>query len=390
MRRAVSVAALVLLAACHPQRRLDPWENEPPEVDAEISLRASSEGRPVTGATVLTLAERPWAWRSFLSERARTDAKGEARFPEHAGRLWVRVLAPGFCEWEKTISLRAGLVSVDAALEREAPLSGVVVDPEGRPVNGACVSVERHELSDALTDAQGRFELRGARGGERYELGARAPGGEWDLWGQGRAVADSPASDVRIVLPETAALEVEILPPPGAEAPAMTLFVLERRGEDGGWTTSERSMGSPLSSWPPHTGRRFCAGQLEAGTYRLLARSPGLGVAQSGPIRLAPRERVRSRLQLEVGRSVRGRVVDGTDAPLRARVGWLVAAQPNSYAGRSDEVGWVETDPGGRFGVQELPRDACALVVVGLEGKWSRTIVAPPGAEILADVVVDH
>jgi hypothetical protein len=64
-----------------------------------------------------------------------------------------------------------------------APISGVVLDADGRPAAGVSVTLEGDEVDRqaTLTDPQGRFEFR-VRTGNRFKI---------------RAGTDAPARDVR-------------------------------------------------------------------------------------------------------------------------------------------------------------------------------------------------
>lgn len=102
---------------------------------------------------------------------------------------------------------------------------------------------------------------------------------------------------------------------------------------------------------------RFVAEDLVPGTYSVQARITGLDVGgQSRTVVLdADGPRARVDLDLQLGRVVHGRVVDATGAPLHEAV--------VSVLGRTGEV--CATDPGGEFQLELPPRETELLVTFG-------------------------
>lgn len=137
-------------------------------------------GTPIPGARVIAAAdtgfpidlglEREFPW--LKRQRTETDADGRFRFEEvEPGSMQVAVRASGFAPLEQRgVSVAAGGSELaDLVLARGAILSGIVVDPEGRPVPAA--KILRTELEDgglflvgereplALSGSDGRFRV---------------------------------------------------------------------------------------------------------------------------------------------------------------------------------------------------------------------------------------
>jgi protocatechuate 3,4-dioxygenase beta subunit len=128
------------------------------------------EGRPVPGAEATIRS-----WHHVLGHTitpngpnwtARGDEQGHVRTPAlPAGRTELIVTAPGRARRSLDRLVAPGEAAVDLGdirLDDERPVTGVVVDQDGRPVAGAKVVVDADYDHPATTGADGRFAVRDA------------------------------------------------------------------------------------------------------------------------------------------------------------------------------------------------------------------------------------
>ncbi|MCW8141211.1 MAG: carboxypeptidase regulatory-like domain-containing protein, partial [Planctomycetota bacterium] len=345
--------ALLLLAGCAagpaPTRPEVPW--------ADVEVRVLADGAPVPGVEVVLAPELGLQHRGYSSlhrptQRRQTDDDGVARARVRAREVDVFVETPGFVAHQSTTQVRDGVARAVVSLEPEAPLRGRVLDPAGRPVAGLTVGIGwRRWFSTAVaTDATGRFEVRCLAPGW-YGL-TTAPGPEPH---QVPATADvlAPATDVFLTLGTGGAVDVQVVPPPGARFARPPWVRLHRFDlATGEW---RREHGDTGATTDPLV-ERFV--HLVPGTYRAALEVPGLGAGVTAPFEVAPGEDVVVQLSLSRGRVVTGRVVDARGAPVDARLllPWTVA----------DEA--TPTQTAGGFYLAHAPEAAFDLVVTSVDG----------------------
>lgn len=161
-----------------------------------------SSGKAVEGAEVRVWQHVLSAERKFLNELVmldgaesiRTDAHGRFQTPDALSRhAFVRIVV----EAEGILAARGGWIEIgeeaviaapDIVARRLVEVSGRVIDRQGRPVAAATVSNagDGHRRVEALTDAAGRFRLRGVPEGDVF-LFAEKPGHRFTgiLWQNG-------------------------------------------------------------------------------------------------------------------------------------------------------------------------------------------------------------
>ena len=160
------------------------------------------DGRPIPGATVAF-------WTFAETDMVRTEADGtfrHPRFPRDDAAHQVRVAAAGYGPCVRYLEVNgdgswthvaahggetdqtgaAGPARVDVVLFPEAVITGRVLDDSGRPVEHAHVTAEGYarvlpsvatrDATEARTDAEGHFELRGLRGDVGHAVAVRAAG----------------------------------------------------------------------------------------------------------------------------------------------------------------------------------------------------------------------
>jgi protocatechuate 3,4-dioxygenase beta subunit len=147
-----------------------------------------AEGTPLANARVSIIRQ---AGRFGMSSAhpELTDRQGRYRIAGlvPSGRYTLQVQSPGMGTATAKVELDASKESAEAPPLRiaavSAPISGVVLDADGRPAAGVSVTLEGDEVDRqaTLTDPQGRFEFR-VRTGNRFKI---------------RAGTDAPARDVR-------------------------------------------------------------------------------------------------------------------------------------------------------------------------------------------------
>lgn len=85
-------------------------------------------------------------------------------------------------------------VYVDVALKSGGVFSGVLVDPQGKPVEGAEVAIRQGQavVARAVTNDQGVFEVKGLRGGS-YHVAAGQSEGLFRVWAEQTAPPNASA-----------------------------------------------------------------------------------------------------------------------------------------------------------------------------------------------------
>jgi hypothetical protein len=127
-------------------------------------------GRPVAEARATVLSRRHILGYTVTPNgpkwAVRGDDRGRFRTPAlPVGKLELTVTAPGRARQYLDPLVEPGKTAIDLGeirLEDERPVTGVVVDQDGRPVAGARVVVDADDEHAATTDDTGRFAVRGA------------------------------------------------------------------------------------------------------------------------------------------------------------------------------------------------------------------------------------
>ncbi len=315
-----------------------------------------------------------------------TDDRGLYTVAERAGSAWVRAAARGFLPQVATL-LRADAATAripTLALETANSLAGRVVDTAGAPLGGVVLTVApdrrpRDEVfrldraaSRAVSDAQGRFLLRGLAAAASYDLTASRPGyratkataaarGEVRLILERARSARGLAADTRER--PLAGVEVTIRPSPAGSAPGETVTaVTDPRGRF-------EVPALPGDRVDLEARRQGFAPTIVPG----VAIAPGPGSVDLGTLTLAPGVRIEGRVADAAGRPLAGAGVWLTEAdrlPSRALAETL---RPQEPAAVSDEAG--------RFAIADLTRGRMVNVLLAREGylpAWVARVEAPP------------
>ncbi len=309
------------------------------ETGGEVVGLVLGAGKPINDAEITA---RSMEEHSYQRVTGKSGSDGRFRVgPLAPGKYRIHVsaekfLAPSSREVEV---LRSGSANADFTLEPAALVRGTVVDPDGKPVEGAWVGASEpngnradeigenpHRSSSARTHGDGTFEIDGLLPGS-YELAVNHK----DFL-VARHKVSAPSSDSRVTLER--GLEIEGIVVDEAERPQAGVKVsagpskAEEKAD--GFRRDERGDGwRDATSGPDGT---FRIRGLEAGRHHVvarLARDPRKG----GSFRLARAETVvhkgapaTVRLKFPVGLSIRG-TVTGSDGSPVAEV--MVRAMPD-------------------------------------------------------------
>ena len=264
------------------------------------------------------------------------------------GEGTLRVEAPGFLEWEKTVSLGAGeTLELQIVLDPAGTVRGKVTDRRGAPIVGARVRLEsdrsrrggrrggppfRRSAASALTDENGMWVLPLARAGPAFRVRVSHPDYITEL-SEPFSVED-PSADgpfLEIVLSQGAVLSGVVLGPDGSPLAGIRVQVRRdaSRSRGGGSLRSPGPPGRPGRPLPPWAGRLSAASRSAVsdseGHWKITALRKGaydLWVDQAGfapyrdSVELGKGEEKEVEIRLEKESWIRGTVVDGGSVPI--------------------------------------------------------------------------
>ncbi len=311
-----------------------------PVAAAQLSLR-NADGEQI----VVQRADSLW----FASARSRQNGSFHIGGLPRASRLVLLVSADGYLPRELAVTTSTEDQRLDVELSRGARVTGVVLDPGGRPAAGARVDLvagpELQRMSTSTsrtveTDEEGRFEALGLRPGD-YTLGARLDAAESEPLP--RRVPAAGLRDVYLELRRKATLSVTVRDPQGEPVAQALVMAIVETGGASRRSRMQTTDGQGLAVLQP----------LDAGVYRLIARHGKLGsveapveVATAGDqqfeLRFGPRDG-EERARVEVS----GRVVDPAGLPVSGATVWLEGARiPLRTANGADGGFSLQAPPG--------------------------------------------
>ncbi|WP_169976898.1 carboxypeptidase-like regulatory domain-containing protein [Tautonia rosea] len=259
-----------------------------------------ADGCPVAGGPVEILvwleSRGPTSGVAAIRSATETDADGHFRTPPlPTGRLSVQVLVPGF-KLGRTFARLAPSPGEEELepirLEPDAPIKGVVVDPEGRPIAGA--SVRTYGNYDAVeTDDAGAFTLSGMvhdrfpfqvskRGYLRMSRSVTRTedGLSWKEQGpDGEPVEIRPVADLRVVMEPASWIEGRVVDAETGEPVRIETIVLCQVFREADGTPVFRSCFS-ASFEQPEPGR-FVLSYGTPGEYHLAVSADGYHDAEA-------------------------------------------------------------------------------------------------------------
>ncbi len=339
----------------------EPW----PEVVLELGETFFVEGtvrdeagHPVPGAQVGAI----WLDRSQL-DREETDPWGRETRTGPDGRYRLGPVKPGlYVFFIAAEQYRRGEGSqheverdtgpVDFTLERSSLVQGMVVDTDGQPLPHVELSLlrpgrpnPRHHnvVADDRSDAEGRFVLAAPEAGP-YLLDVQD---ESVLPGQ--LQVEAPSEGVRVVLRRGGSVSGSFTDHQGIPVPEGMVSLWDL-GEKGGAVRAARV----------DQAGRFLLRGVAPGRYMVEALQLTASVERSTavPVEVKDGEQVEVSLQLEVGRTLSGVVVDGSGQPV---AGAFINASPSSAPA------WQRAGEDVAVVVQEMPTD----VRTGPDGRFT-------------------
>ena len=306
----------------------------------------------------------------------------------NGGSAWTRTGAGGTFEIRAPSGDRGGIEATAAGhmvhvegwerertaaltflLETAAPISGQVVDGEGRPVAGARITTVvntregrslRLEERSSESGPDGRFRLRKLPAGRLHALEAVREG-----FAPARQLADSTAP-VRLVLRRGALATGRIVDEEGVPV-AGARVSLATKGEEGAPAAYK-----PFEATADPEGRFRISG-LSAGWFTFRADNPGFVAAVVEHVRIPEQETEvdLGEIRLPAGGAIEGIVTDAHGRPVAEA--WVGLSPSDSedfrtamavLSGRRP----TETGPDGRFRIGDLPREARYDLHVDHEG----------------------
>ncbi|WP_437675581.1 carboxypeptidase regulatory-like domain-containing protein [Sorangium sp. So ce131] len=223
-----------------------------------------------------------------------------------------------------------------------APIRGVVLDPDGRPIPGAAVSCREEPSVTASADAEGRFELPPEADG-CDAIASHPP------FGDAEPTRVAAGRDNVLRLSAAGAIEGEVVDESGRPVEeyllAIESFSPSAPGARSSVSGRARKVSDPAGA--------FVWDELPPGRYVLTASAAGRPPARSAPVDVGGgRAARRARIVLRQGATLRGTVID---ADSRAPV---VEAQIELDAATSSGANAISlalTDAGGNYELVGVP-----------------------------------
>jgi len=334
-----------------------------------------TEDEPIPGASVrVTVSVVGAAGPRELS--ARTDALGRYRVDDVRGDV-VRVVfaAEGFTP--KTLVrpalTGAPVARLDATLESDARIHGIVRGPEG-PVAGAVLGLwlagGRAVTTVAQSDDGGRFALGLPNGDGPYTLKARHPS-----QGEASLTVEGPGEYV-VELPGGGYVEGNVV---DSDRDPVQVFAISAEPR------ARRMMARPVAQSFDAGNGAFRLGPLAAGAYALRAAAEGFQPGQPVEVEVeAGRVRSGVVLLMKASGTLVGRITDA--ATRRPIEGALIVPAEWNNGDLAESVGAL-TDAEGQYRLRALPGKRSSLTVSadGYRALLGGGVLVPPGRSVTRD-----
>lgn len=335
--------------------------------------------RRLEGKVLNAASRKPLAWALVWpgddpGNATFTGPGGTYTVAERAGgRSWVQVEASGFRPASAKLPQAPARVPT-VALEPARTLAGRVLDRAGAPLGGVAVTVapdrrERGEVfrpdlaaSRALSDAEGRFVLRGLAAAPAYELTASRTGY------QAAQATVAAGGEVRLVLERARSAHGVAVDAEGRPLAGVEVTAASASSETVTAITDDRG--------------RFEVPALPGDRVDLEARRQGFAptVVPGVVVAAGPGPADLGTLTLLPGVRIEGRVTGAAGRPLAGAGAWLTEegrAQAGTLRKREPDA---RTDGAGRFAIADLARGRRVNVLVAYEGyvpSWVAGVEAP-------------
>lgn len=338
--------------------------------------------RPLAGRVLDARSRSPlpgalvWVGQPLLAV-TRADAGGRFRLPVGGGEVHLQAAAAGHLRGAQRAAGSSAARSAEVLLEAAGSLSGIVVDGEGRPVDGAEVrarsaaSWEREADRSLRSGADGSFRFAGLPPKALFEVTARREGSAPATGVAGAALPGRPAPPLRLVLTAGATLRGRVAGEAGAPVAGARLVLVP--SPQGGVTDELRH---PRQRPPQQVEAAadaegaFEVRHLAAGRYDLRATAPGFAPLLVPGIELAasPAPLDLGLVTLAAEAAIEGEVVDARGEPVAGAEVEAVASEElrtfRSGALAPAPSAAAATDERGRFRIGELrPGDRLDLTV---------------------------
>ena len=317
---------------------------------------------------------------------ARVVAGTSSADSDDKGRFLVQGIDPGTTKIEATAEHRGSPIqTVELArgahldvriVVVDSSIAGFVKDAHGEPIADATVSATGPRRAYDRTDEFGHFDLGGIPPGD-YTLTASRQDDKGDA--PGSVLVHTGNRQVALVLPDESSVTGRVV----LDGQPVDYFgVVLADKPDALWDTPD-----PVRS----PDGRFVQNNVQPGTWALIVVGPGFQrtvvkdvvVAGGKPLDLGD-------IAVVAGRSVRGRVTDGTGAPVAGAM-VLVSASTSidddvSLRGQVGGERGTHADAAGHFEIDGLPDDLTDLTIQASEPEHG---LAVPRALVAADLDAD-
>lgn len=357
-----------------------------PVAGAEVELTGDPFGIPMEDADLnpdpdlIRLSYLPSILREKARFKARTGRAGRFRFRDlPQGKLHLTIRHPGFVRLSEHDAVEGGVAGRVGrhVLRRGALLTGIVTDPEGRPIPGARIW-RRQGLPGAgaapepatATRSDGSFRLPASIEGEEIVLCAE---------GFFKAVAAAGWTDepVHLTMQPAATIRGQVFGPDGSPLPGARVFPV-RAGDEPRCYFQEEGPPCPSAELADSDSEgRFVLGPLSPGWYWLRVNSPGLQTGIKKAIRAEAGTVVEGvEIRLPEGVAVTGRVLDPEGLPIPGAIVGVVG---------ETEDAWTETDDDGSFRVEAFEAGEISLLLRARGYLEERRSVLVPAGGLRAD-----
>ncbi len=315
------------------------------------ALVVDARGRPAAGVEAVLAPQGPVSYFGAGYGLTRADDAGRLRWSQLApgehtvceprrhpwGRAQAR-FGPESIVVSAEPALQPARWTIDEPFPYAHSLTGVVVDADALPVEGARVEILDANgalLGTCIATAQdGRFRVDGLSKGPYRVVAELEPGGRVEI-----GPVDASAHSVSIALPRSAEIDVVVRDArTGHPIPRFSIGGRGQRERGARWRWPPLIESRPIRS---ATGSARIA-PVEPGTYWITCGSPGYSGASIRDLSVKAGETTPAVFELERSATIRGRVVDGVTGEPRGGV-WVTSAW-------SDESTWSQaTGSDGRF-----------------------------------------
>jgi Carboxypeptidase regulatory-like domain len=325
----------------------------------------ADKGRPAADVEVLV------CWPANVSLHARTDPRGRFEIPgvEVGTTVVVRARLPGYEPGEVEYTADPAHPHVEVVLGRGGRCEGRVVDEAATPVAGASVRIGEPNpwfQAETVTDADGRFSVRGLADGKERRVHAHAADHRSGTSDPFTCDADHPVHRCEIVVRPYAYVAVTLSVPDGSPVPEAGVAVSRQEGwSDQRWCTAVAGSPGVFESEPVEPGENELRVGVRGWPFR------------RQKITVSPGVRNEVALQLEEKLGMEGTVTDREGNPLRDIEVELL--EPRVGEDRARIAGAL-TDGQGRFRLRGLEDEAGTLVCADGDARYlPLTTEATPG-----------